>query len=107
MPARTLVGGRPRLLVGGRPRLRRTKAGTRNGGAHVAPRVVQPKWIFDQICPPARVAEESAQGSAAEAPAAELQLGREGSGAALQPEGTSGLDPGAESDGSDGFSEEY
>ena len=77
--------------------------GSGNGGAHVAPRVVQPKWIFDQICPPARVAEESAEGSAAEAPAAELP----GPGAARQPEGASGLDPGAESDGSDGFSEEY
>jgi hypothetical protein len=76
------------------------------GGEHVAPRVVEPKWIFDQICPPAR-AEESAEGSAAEAPAAELQLDREGPGAAWQPEGTSGLDPGAESDCSDGFSEEY
>ena len=74
--------------------------GSGNGGAHVAPRVVQPKWIFDQICPPAR-AEESAEGRAAEARAAELP------GAAWQPEGTSGLDPGAESDGSDGFSEEY
>ena len=76
-------------------------SGGGGGGAHVAPRVVQPKWIFDQICPPAR-AEEREEGTAAEArAAAELP------GAAWQPEGTSGLDPGAESDGSGGYSEEY
>lgn len=66
-------------------------------GGGGAPRVVQPKWIFDQICPP----EGAAIGAAD-----------------MAPEGTGGWEPRAEpgagapesaeeSDGSDGFSEEY
>ena len=55
--------------------------GSGSGGVHVAPRVVQPKWIFDQICPPAHAGTEEGE------------------------EHT--LDAGVESDNSDGISEEY
>ena len=61
-----------------------------------APRVVQPKWIFDQICPSAR-ADMAPEGAGGSEPRAETLP----SGAGGTPESAE------ESDGSDGFSEEY
>ena len=69
------------------------------GGGGGAPRVVQPKWIFDQICPSARadVAPE-VRGSRPEGTAGSAETPPPGAGAPESAE---------ESDGSDGFSEEY
>ena len=71
-------------------------ASAAGGGGGGAPRVVQPKWIFDQICPSAR-ADMAPEGAGGSEPRAETP-----------PPGAGGTPESAEeSDGSDGFSEEY
>ena len=71
-----------------------TASAASGGGG--APRVVQPKWIFDQICPSAR-ADMAPEGAGGSEPRAETP-----------PPGAGGTPESAEeSDGSDGFSEEY
>ena len=69
-----------------------TSAAAGGGGA---PRVVQPKWIFDQICPSAR-ADMAPEGAGGSEPRAETP-----------PPGAGAPESAEESDGSDGFSEEY
>ena len=69
-----------------------TSAAAAGGGA---PRVVQPKWIFDQICPSAR-ADMAPEGTGGSEPRAETP-----------PPGAGTPESAEESDGSDGFSEEY
>ena len=65
------------------------------GGGGGAPRVVQPKWIFDQICPSAR-ADMAPEGTGGSEPRAETP-----------PPGAGAPESAEESDDSDGFSEEY
>lgn len=72
-----------------------TASAAAGGGG--APRVVQPKWIFDQICPSAR-ADMAPEGAGGSEPRADE----------TPPPGAGGSPESAEeSDGSDGFSEEY
>ena len=76
-----------------------TASAAAGGGG--APRVVQPKWIFDQICPSARAdmapeVRDRPEGTAGSEPRAETP-----------PPGAGAPESAEESDGSDGFSEEY